>query len=216
MRTLRAPFVVTAAVMVSVASACSSGGHENGTDNPPPPDAELDTFDAGFDLGRIEASSDVTTADAQDGRDATLNPPECPATDPGIGAIHKPCTAPASVRCSYEDLCPQHPVDQTQNVYICHDDGTGDHWTLASKEYVPSCPTAEPKTGDPCPCTIHMAFVACNYGLCEDFTRTYAACKGVDTFDLEWKVTPIACNPPEVDGGGDADASDAPDASDAD
>ena len=201
MRPLRAPFVVTAAV-VAASVGCDTSA--------PPTSARPDalTIDDGvfsFDAVSDDGPTVDATIDAADTVDATINPPECPATDPGIGAIHKPCTAATSVRCSYEDLCPQHPADQTQNVYACHDDGTGDHWTLVSKDYVPSCPTDLPKTGDPCPCTIHMGFVACNYGLCEDLSRTYAACKGLDTFDTTWSVTPITCNPPEPDGGfGDA------------
>jgi hypothetical protein len=208
---LRAPFVVTLAV-AGLTASCSGGGEDRVVYNPPGTPAsdsangaDGETYDDGtkFDLG-VDATGDTT----RDGGDAIVNPAECPATDPGLGANHKPCTAPASVRCSYEDLCPQHLVDQTQNVYACHDDGTGDHWTLVSKDYVPSCPATEPKTGDPCPCTIHMGFVACNYGACEDLTRTYAACKGIDTFETEWKVTSIACNPPEPDGGLDGDAAD--------
>jgi hypothetical protein len=205
---LRAPFVATVAVMATMNAAC--GDKETATYNPPfdsgaAPDVEgPDTIDASV---RPDATQDVDAV--TDARDAIVNPAECPKTDPGFGAIHKPCTAGASVRCAYEDLCPQRPAGQTENVYACHDDGTGDHWTLVSKDYVPSCPATEPKPGDACPCTIHMAFVACNYGVCEDFTRTYAACKGIDTFDQEWKVTPIACNPPEPDGGfADGDALD--------
>src|SRR5438552_15423249 len=156
-RRVRTPFVVTAAVAASALAACTQ---EQTIGNPPclgaktcledssPPDiAPLDShrFDA------IDSESDAGT-----------NPADCPADDPGFGA-RKSCDAALSVQCTYPDLCPSHPDASATNVYICKDDGTGKHWTLVSDEYTPACPTTQPIDGDPCPCTIHMAFTARTY-----------------------------------------------------
>lgn len=198
----RAPFVVTAALAASSATACAN---TQSTINPPPVTSDSEITDAATnetsgDLDAPEGAADVS-ADA-----AEANPALCPSDDPGFGA-RKPCDAPIGVRCAYPDLCPTKPKSTDTNLYICHDDGTGKHWTLSSDPYTPPCPASQPKDGDPCPCTIHMAYAACNYGLCESMTRIYAACKGVDTFDPVWHVASIACNPPEPDGGLDADAA---------
>ena len=199
-RGVRAPFVVTIAVG---AMGCSTSGPLN------PP-----IVDSGVPADTFESLPD-TTPDAE----TDANPPECPTTDPGIGA-RQACTAPLSVQCTYPDLCPSHPGPYAWNVYVCKDDGTGAHWTLISGEYTPACPKLQPADGDPCPCTVHMGYTACNYGTCEDMTMIYAACKGVDTFDPVWHVKSIACNPPEPDAGfldvtddtADGDAGDAPEA----
>lgn len=203
---LRSPFVITA----TIASAMVACGPSSTTLNPPgiPADSSLGDGEA----SAPDVAPDVIVADVTPDVSAEVivdaQPAACPHDDPGIGA-RKPCDAPESVRCSYDDLCPSRPKSTDRNVYVCHDDGTGAHWALVSLAYTPDCPTVAPHDGDPCPCTIHMAYIACNYGLCEDMTRTYAACKGVDTFDPVWHVSTIACNPPEPDAATDgADARD--------
>ena len=194
-RRCRAPFVVTATVVGASVVGCSSAS-TSGAPNPPAADA---TIDSQTNADTIDEQTDLTPeGDAGDAMEA--NPPECPTDDPGIGA-RKSCDADASVRCTYPDLCPSHPGPYAWNVYACIDDGTGKHWTLVSDPYTPVCPKVQPNDGDPCPCTIHMAYAACNYGNCEDLTMVYAACKGDDTFDPIWHVTPITCNPPEPDAG---------------
>jgi hypothetical protein len=188
-RGVRAPFVVTVAV-ATTGIACSDPGPIN-----PPNVADsqpADTTPSYADTGSPWYDVNENDVDA--------NPAECPSTDPGIGA-RQTCTAPLSVQCSYPDLCPSHPGPYASNVYACKDDGTGPHWTLISDAYTPVCPKLQPADGDPCPCTIHMAYTACNYGNCEDMTMIYAACKGIDTFDPVWHVKSITCNPPEPDTG---------------
>jgi hypothetical protein len=207
MRALRPSFVVTVAA-IGLVPACSDVG-----DAAPASEdtgSALDAAETADTTSAADATNDVADADAHeaDVADAIVNPAQCPASDPGIGAARKKCAAPPSVKCTYPDLCPQHPAATPYNEYICFDDGTGGHWTLSSTDYVPACPTDQPKDGDPCPCTIHMGYVACNYGACEDLSRTYAACKGIDTFDPTWHVTGIACNPPELDAAVDGDATD--------
>ncbi|GAC1541414.1 MAG: hypothetical protein NVS3B10_05970 [Polyangiales bacterium] len=196
---MRAPFVVTA-----LASFAAAGCHVS--------DASVDRPDAD-DARASEVTGDAGGEPLADGpSDAPpTNPAECPADDPGFGG-HKPCAVPESVRCAYVDACPTHPVTAPYDVYACHDDGTGARWTLVSDPYTPPCPIAQPNDGDPCPCSVHMAYLACNYGACEAMSRIYAACKGVDSFDRVWHVGPIACNPPEADAGHDASdaALDAP------
>jgi len=189
-RSLRAPFVVTA---VLAASACGDDA-SHVLPNPP-----------GNDAGPYDAGGDPYADAFGDGYDP------CPSADPGFGAP-KPCTAPPGLVCSYLDLCPQHPATSPTNDYACKTDGTGTHWTLVSDPYVPDCPATQPKDGDPCPCSVHYGYDACNYGSCEAMTMIYAACKGVDTFDPVWHVKPITCNPPEPDASldvGDADAAEA-------
>ena len=203
-RGVRAPFVVTVAVTASSVIACSS---QDGA-----------AANASTDSAIAETETDAPTPETETETDADANPPECPATDPGIGA-RQSCTAPLSVQCTYPDLCPSHPGPVAWNVYVCKDDGTGPHWILISDAYTPACPKLQPADGDPCPCTIHMAYTACNYGTCEDMTMIYAACKGDDTFDPVWHVKSITCNPPEPDVGfidvtDDATTTETSDASD--
>ncbi len=203
MRRLRSPFVVTAAVVASGVVACGDDARPP-IANPPVADAERDS--------EVDA---VTEPDVDAGAEA--NPSICPSADPGIG-VRQTCGADPSIRCAYPDLCPSHPAGDDTNVYACKDDGTGMHWTLVSDPYTPPCPPEAPEDGAPCPCTVHLAYVACNYGVCtaEGATILYAACKGVDRFDPIWHVKPITCNPPEPDAGtldaGDATAeADSPD-----
>ena len=185
-RGVRAPFVVTAAI--TTLAGCGSND-----------DRRCPT---GADCAEGPVDSAIAPPDTQLTADVDARSPECPPTDPGIGA-RQSCTAPIEVTCTYPDLCPTHPSAYATNDYVCKDDGTGKHWTLISPAYVPPCPTTAPSDGDPCPCTVHLGYAACNYGVCTDegVGITYAACKGVDTFDPVWHVKSIACNPPEPDAG---------------
>lgn len=199
----RPPFVVTVAAVAGVlSSSCTTSGSSS---NPPYPT----NSDAG-DASKIDTDSDSEAGDtsATDSDSAEAQPVECPEGDPGFGSVKKPCTAASAIRCSYDDLCPTRPAGSDRNVYGCRDDGSGTkNWTLTSADYSPGCPTAQPKSGDPCLCAVHLAYDSCDYGVCEKFTRVVANCRGIDTFDREWHVASIVCNPPEPDGG--ADSSDA-------
>ncbi len=190
MQRLRAPFVITALLGVG----CS--------------DDALGVPSA--DVGSNETSTTDANADG-----APLDASPCPTSDPGFGPARAPCSAEPSVRCSYADECPDSPEKEPKNVYACMDDGVGLRWTRVSIDYTPKCPTVSPRAGDPCPCAPHLGYMACNFGLCEDDTRTYAACRGIDTFDRVWTVQGFLCNPPEPDAGDAGDVSDARDASDA-
>ena len=193
-RARRAPFVVTA-----LAGLAATGCHSTDVEV----DADVENGRGDPDGDRVDETADAALETALDmsDADARVEPAECPAENPGFGA-RKRCAAAASVRCAYVDGCPSHPAASTTDVYACHDDGTGARWTLVSDPYVPSCPKLQPNDGDPCPCSVHMAYLACNYGACESPALIYAACKGVDTFDRVWHVGAIPCNPPEIDSGG--------------
>lgn len=192
----------------ALCAACSSSG----------PQGDVDAQSDGAIDARADAPVDASLGDALDSSsdargeasveadvDATPDP-ACPTDDPGFGARQR-CIADTMVRCTYDDRCPSHPSGQSSNVYGCIDDGGGAYWKLVSPAYTPPCPTLPPNEGDPCPCAIHLAYTSCNYGSCEGMTRAYASCRGVDTFDKEWHVVPLGCNPPEPDAGVDADAA---------
>ena len=210
MARLRAPFVVTLSALGAL-SACSSSDADV-----PPADVGVDAFDAS---ARDDSSVDTTSAEAAPGDtraaadaiDTALdNPAGCPADDPGFGPFHQACTIKDTSRCRYRDDCPQRPADAgvALNVYACNDDGSGKHWTLVSPAYAPDCPTIEPVAGSPCPCSPHMQYIACLYGTCEGLDSSYANCEGPEALEHAWRVTPSSCNPPEPDGGFDADAHD--------
>jgi hypothetical protein len=212
-RALRSPFVITLAALSAACSGSSSDAPTNDADattqddtNEPPVDADVHTSiaDALSDAGDVDAHHD-----ARPEVDAPINPPECPPTDPGFGAKIKPCSAPSTVTCSYVDDCDLRPADAgpPYNVYLCHDTGSGAHWTLVG-DYTPDCPAIAPAVGDPCPCSPHMLYVACLFGTCEALNRVFYDCQTADEFQTTWKSTPVSCNPPEPDGGLDGDATD--------
>lgn len=188
---MRPPFVVT--LGLAGALGCSSSTAAPAGD---PTDARLDATDAA---------------------DAALppNPGECPPADPGFGPLDRKCAVAETVRCRYVDACPLRPssAHTTANTYVCHDSGAGGQWTLVD-DYNAGCPAAPPSEGDPCPCSPHLQFVLCTYGACESLNKSIAQCQSADALDAVWHVVPQACNPPEADGGRDADAADAGDAAD--
>lgn len=209
-RALRSPHVVTLAIG-ALAGACGSGSSEASTtsnDAAPRDDSSLSPTDASdLDDGDAAPGPDMRGgADGGDAEDAQPNPPECPATDPGFGVKFKPCSVPTSIVCSYPDACDLRPADAGPpfNVYVCHDPGSGGRWTLVD-DYTPDCPSSKPGDGDACPCSPHMLYVACLYGTCQGFDRVVYDCQTADDNLTTWKSTPVGCNPPEPDGGLDAD-----------
>ncbi|MEO7092803.1 MAG: hypothetical protein ABI175_06100 [Polyangiales bacterium] len=209
MSRLRAPFVLTLAAL----SACSPSSDGGAPAADASGDASLDTSieDVAEDDRR---GAEDGAADAFDGDAAPIdpNPAGCPRDDPGFGPFHQRCTLADTVRCTYRDECPLRPsgVDAGPpvNVYTCHDDGSGSHWTLVSPGYLPDCPATEPTAGSACPCSPHMQYIVCLYGSCEELTSRFANCEGPEELERSWRVTPTNCNPPEPDGGLDASPGD--------
>lgn len=200
-RRVRAPFVITVVTVISgsaLVAACSNPGLPRDDAGGGGADSAAPTVD---DTGPLRVDVGDVSIDA-----LPPNPAACPADDPGFGAKIAPCTAPESVHCLYVDHCPLRPADAggpPLNVYVCHDTGSGGRWTSVA-DYTPTCPVAPPKSGDGCPCSPHMEYVACLYGTCEALDRVFYDCQSADRFESTWKVTPVSCNPPEVDGGHDA------------
>jgi hypothetical protein len=184
-RAPRSPFVVTLAVGAIGVGCSNSSSNSSANDS-----AIDDTAESGI-----------------------VNPAGCPADDPGFGAKFQPCDLAPTTVCVYSDLCDRRPPDTGPpvNAYVCHDNGAGKHW-VALVDYTPTCPPDQPKDGDPCPCSPHMILYGCTYA-CEGKSGTLSWCQTESEYGKTWYSTPVACNPPEPDGGLDADG--AVDASDA-
>lgn len=217
---IRAPFVVTAAVM---AAAC--GAQVSSTPTP--------TDDTG-----------VTREDTELGQDVDL-PVEttCPKSQPAIGeACHHattlyceygacgagsypvgykcdgstwqrtgpmtscnpppvcpavpyegaPCT-PGFGPCAYPDLCEARPADApSMQAWGC-----SGKLEAPTSTYALKCPATAPKNGDPCNCAGHYP-AACSYGDCYGKPTINARC---DEKTRTWSVGEATCNPPPPDAG---------------
>lgn len=217
-RSPRSPFVMI--VIGAVGAGCGSSS----SDGVPGVDSGVDANgDTVGDVSMVDGDvtgADTSTSENGDGSlddgdtapckdavgdaDPPANPAECPTEHPGFGDVHKPCSAPPSVRCAYRDPCPQRPtcIDPF-DVYVCHDLGAGATWVLVSDDYsVHDCPSSIPRVGDPCPCAPHRGFAGCSYGKCPSVT--YASCRVTDVVQKTWQTSPVCCNPPEPDAGPDA------------